>query len=96
METLLLFVIFILTLLVLFYKHVTRNYGYLESLGIPVEAPFLCFGSGPFAVHKVFWHENPSSLFKVGTTEYGHSSYFGTNAPYKLHHISLKMILSYL
>ena len=65
MGTILLLAIFILTLLVLFYKHVTRNYGYLESLGIPVEATFLCFGSGPFALHKVMWHQNPSTLFKV-------------------------------
>ena len=72
METLFLISIFLLTLLLLLYKRATRNYGYLESLGIPVVAPTLCFGSGPFAYHKVLWHENPaSSILKGGVMTAG-------------------------
>ena len=42
----------------LFYKYVTRNYGYLESLGLPVIAPVWCFGSPPFRLHKVVAHDD--------------------------------------
>ena len=35
------------------YKRFTKNYGVLEKMGIPVVPPFLCFGSGPWAVHKI-------------------------------------------
>ena len=40
-------------LLVLVYRHLTRFYGSLEALGIPVISPFLCFGSPPFDYHNV-------------------------------------------
>ena len=40
-------------LLLVIYKHLTRSYGSLESLGIPVIPPFLCFGSPPFNYHNV-------------------------------------------
>ena len=40
-------------LLLLVYKHLTRFYGTLEGLGIPVIPPFLCFGSPPFNYHQV-------------------------------------------
>ena len=36
-----------------FYKSVTKHYGSLESMGIRVIKPFLCFGSGPFLPHKI-------------------------------------------
>ena len=71
METLFLISIFLLTLLLLLYKRATRHYGYLESLGIPVVAPTLCFGSGPFAYHNVLWHENPASILKGGVMTAG-------------------------
>ena len=40
-----------------FYRSCTKRYGYLESLGIPVEKPFLCFGTGPFSYHKVNFND---------------------------------------
>ena len=36
---------------------VTKNYGTLETLEIPLIKPFLCFGSPPFDWHNVSWHE---------------------------------------
>ena len=36
---------------------VKKNYGHLESLGIPVIKPVLCFGSPPFAWHKIYWNK---------------------------------------
>lgn len=38
--------------------YLRRNHGVLESLGIPVASPFLCFGSGPFLWNKVVVHEH--------------------------------------
>jgi cytochrome P450 len=37
----------------LLWVYLRRNYGKLEKCGIPVIPPFLCFGSGPWAMHKV-------------------------------------------
>ena len=54
MELILSFVLGLcILLLLLTYKHLTRFYGSLESLGIPVIPPFLCFGSPPFNYHQV-------------------------------------------
>ena len=36
---------------------VTRNYGTLEALGIPVLKPFLCFGSPPLDWHNIVWFQ---------------------------------------
>ena len=47
----------VLVLLVIAYKRATRHYGYLESLGIPVVKPFLCFGSTPTNYHEIDFHE---------------------------------------
>ena len=47
----------ILVLLVLAYRRATRHYGYLESLGIPVVKPFLCFGSTPISYHEFWFHD---------------------------------------
>ena len=47
----------VLVLLVIAYKRATRYYGYLESLGIPVVKPFLCFGSTPINYHDILFHE---------------------------------------
>jgi hypothetical protein len=33
--------------------YLTRNRGYIETLGIPVDPPYLCFGSEPRALHNV-------------------------------------------
>jgi len=46
-------VAFIVLAIGYFIKICTRNYGVLEAMGIPVAKPFLCFGSGPFALHKI-------------------------------------------
>ncbi len=43
-------------LILVLYRHLTKNQGWLESLGIPVIAPTL-FGSPPFNTHGVIWHE---------------------------------------
>ena len=48
---------------------VTKNYGTLETLEIPLMKPFLCFGSPPFDWHNVSWHEWFSSQHqKFGLT----------------------------
>ena len=47
----------VLMLLVIAYKRATRYYGTLESLGIPVVKPFLCFGSVPVNYHEVKFHQ---------------------------------------
>nr|QTW43664.1 CYP3027-like protein [Eurytemora affinis] len=36
----------------LIWIYLRRNYGKLEKCGMPVIPPFLCFGSGPWAMHK--------------------------------------------
>ena len=46
----------ILMILVIIYKRATRHYGYLESLGIPVIKPYLCFGSTPLNYHQLNFH----------------------------------------
>lgn len=39
------------------YKRWNRYYYILEDAGIPFDKPFLCFGSGPWALHKRPTHE---------------------------------------
>ena len=39
--------------------YLTRNRGSLEKLGIPIDPPFLIFGSQPHAIHEVgrdYWN----------------------------------------
>ena len=36
-----------------FVKKCTRHYGVLERMGIPMNKPFLCFGSGPWDLHNM-------------------------------------------
>ena len=47
----------ILVILVVAYRRATRYYGTLETLGIPVVKPFLCFGSYPLNYHEIKFHE---------------------------------------
>ena len=47
----------ILVLILIAYKRATRHYGCLESLGIPVVKPFLCFGSTPLNYHETLFHK---------------------------------------
>jgi len=51
-------------LIVLFLR---RNYGVLENCGFPVVPPTLCFGSGPFMLHKT----NLSKLDQERFDKYG-------------------------
>ena len=51
-------------LLFLLYKHLTREYGSLEALGIPVIPPFLCFGSPPFSYHNVNAEQEDAAVYK--------------------------------
>ena len=75
METVILVLIFVVTLCFLIYKRVTRHYGYLESLGIPVVAPRMGLGSPPFALHSVKHHEHPGTFLKDNLTA---GSYMGS------------------
>ena len=54
----------IVVLLILFLR---RNYGSLENSGFPVIPPTLCFGSGPFMLHKT----NLSKLDQDRFEKYG-------------------------
>ena len=47
--------------LVLLIKHLRRNHGSLEALGLPVSKPFLFFGSPPFLWNKVM-SDDPTSM----------------------------------
>ena len=56
-------------LVVLLYKYLTKNRGRLETLGIPVDPPFLCFGSPPFALHKNYVNKTiENNIWKYGKT----------------------------
>ena len=47
----------------------TRNRGVVESFGLPMVKPFLCFGSPPFAFNKIVYHEYlASQCRKLGKT----------------------------
>ena len=51
-------------LILLVYKHLTRFYGSLELLGIPVIPPVLCLGSPPFNYHKVQVEEEDEANYR--------------------------------
>ena len=48
--------IFLVALVGLWF-HLRRNHGWLETTGLPLVKPFLIFGSPPFAMHKMRYHE---------------------------------------
>ena len=48
--------VIVIVILAIIYKRATRHYGYLESLGIPVIKPYLCFGSTPLNYHEIAFH----------------------------------------
>lgn len=54
----------ILFLLIGFYWHLTKNRGYLESSGIPLIKPFLCFGSPPYFLSQILCHDVYLDNFK--------------------------------
>nr|AKH03525.1 cytochrome P450 3027E1 [Paracyclopina nana] len=63
-------------LILLFIWHSTKSYGRLESLGIPVIKPFLCFGSPPLDWHNVRWYD----WYRMQHEKLGHTfgHYIGT------------------
>ena len=55
--------------LVALYFHLNRKHGHLETTGLPMLPPFLCFGSPPFAVHKMRMYEWYQEKFRqLGNT----------------------------
>lgn len=62
----------VVLLVVFAYVHLTRRRGHLETLGIPVDKPFLFLGTPPFDTHKVLFHELYEEKFRhFGTKTYG-------------------------
>ena len=45
-----------LSLVVLFF-HFRRFRGYIEDTGLPTVPPFFCFGSPPYLLNKIVYHE---------------------------------------
>ena len=43
--------------LVALYFYLRRYHGYLETTGLPVIPAFLCFGSPPYAFHRIHYHQ---------------------------------------
>jgi len=39
------------------YFYLRRHHGYLETTGLPVIPAFLCFGSPPYALHRISYHD---------------------------------------
>ena len=57
----------VVVVLAIIYRRATRHYGYLESLGIPVIKPYLCFGSAPPNYYKTIMHNLDSEWYhKLG------------------------------
>ena len=59
----------ILLSLVAGYMHLSRNRGYLESTGLPLIKPFLCFGSPPYSLSRLYFFNWYNEQFqKFGST----------------------------
>ena len=59
----------ILVTLVVAYRRATRHYGSLEPLGLPVVKPFLCFGSPPYSLSRLYFFNWYNEQFqKFGST----------------------------
>ena len=55
--------------LVSLYFYLKRYHGYLETTGLPVVPAFGCFGSPPYAFHRIHYHQWFSEKFqKLGKT----------------------------
>ena len=48
---------FLLIGVVSLYFYLRRHHGYLETTGLPVVPAFMCFGSPPYAFHRIHYHE---------------------------------------
>ena len=69
MELITLILGFILAGLVGLYFYLSRAHGYLETTGLPLLKPFLCFGSQPYWLHNLHYHEWYNKMFeKFGRT----------------------------
>ncbi len=63
----------LVAVLLLLLRHLTKNRGELEALGIPVDRPsFPLLGSGPHDLHNHVLHESTRDKFRqLGTRTYG-------------------------
>ncbi len=61
-------------LIVTTFVYLTRNYGTLEAMGIPVVKPFLIFGSPPFMFHKMKVHEHNLAMHRTLGKTFGRYS----------------------
>ena len=68
---------FVLIGFVALYFYLRRHHGYLETTGLPVIPAFLCFGSPPYAFHRIKYHE----WFNKQHRQYGRTfaRYMGIN-----------------
>ena len=55
---------FLLITVVSLYFYLRRHYGYLGTTGLPVVPAFLCFGSPPFAFHRIHYHHWYTEKFR--------------------------------
>ena len=46
----------LISLVALFF-HLRRFRGYIEDTGLPIVPPFLCFGSPPFLLNEIVYHQ---------------------------------------
>ena len=68
---------FVLIGFVALYFYLRRHHGYLETTGLPVIPAFLCFGSPPYAFHRISYYE----WFNKQHRQYGRTfaRYMGIN-----------------
>ena len=63
---------FLLSLVAILYRHLTKNRGQLESLGVPMDGPNWLLGSGPFDHHERVVHDTYRQRFRAfGARTYG-------------------------
>ena len=59
----------LLICLIALYFHLRRFRGYLEATGLPLVKPFLCFGSPPILLNKVYYYKWSQEKFRqLGNT----------------------------
>ena len=60
---------FLLIGVVALFFYLKRHHGYLETTGLPVVPAFLCFGSPPYAFHRIHYHQwFTEQCLKLGRT----------------------------
>ena len=55
---------FLLIGVVSLYFYLRRHHGYLETTGLPVVPAFMCFGSPPYAFHRIHYHQWYTEKFR--------------------------------